>query len=300
MQSYPFHMTAENLAKLRLDPNMPFWRELKKGSDYFDVTKLETPVGVCNKKYVFGATPKSGRFDALSPCPPLTEDEEVKSAVAAKAAADERDVAELVGKGVKPVRIMYADGGQNESFKAERLTEVSRPDALAAGPSEIALDDSPKSKPVAVQIAAAKARMKSSPVNETKVAAAAPAAAAPSPDVPATFAAAPSAYASEEPKAGTMGMIKNWFGLKNPEASPAAPAVDTQPSAPVATQLAQATPAPERKTSTKRQIAKAPVKPAAVPVQKPEQVSSALPAEIAGPKPASSWLSNLMAFSPVN
>ncbi len=117
MQSYPFHMTAENLAKLRLDPNMPFWRELKKGSDYFEVTKLETPVGVCNKKYVFGATPKSGSFDALSACPPLQEDPEVKTAVDAKAASDDHEVAELVSKGVKPVKILYADGGQNDAVQ---------------------------------------------------------------------------------------------------------------------------------------------------------------------------------------
>src|ERR1700692_1701147 len=36
MQSYPFHMSAQNLAKYRLDPNMPFWRELKKGDAHFE------------------------------------------------------------------------------------------------------------------------------------------------------------------------------------------------------------------------------------------------------------------------
>ena len=30
MQSYPFRMTAQNMAKLRLDPNMPFWRDSRK------------------------------------------------------------------------------------------------------------------------------------------------------------------------------------------------------------------------------------------------------------------------------
>ena len=82
MESFPFRMTAENLAKYRLDPNIAFWRELKRGSDYFEATKLEPPVGVCNKHYVFG-TPKSGmRFDAEAACPPLNEISEVKAAVA--------------------------------------------------------------------------------------------------------------------------------------------------------------------------------------------------------------------------
>src|SRR6202453_5354740 len=55
MQSYPFHMRAENLAKHRLDPNIDFWKQLKNGSDHFEVTKSEPPVGVCARHYVFGA-----------------------------------------------------------------------------------------------------------------------------------------------------------------------------------------------------------------------------------------------------
>ena len=44
MQSYPFRMTAENLAKHRLDPNMAFWKQLKVGSDHFEVSKREPAV----------------------------------------------------------------------------------------------------------------------------------------------------------------------------------------------------------------------------------------------------------------
>ena len=32
-QSYPFRMTAENLAKHRADPHIAFWKNLKEGSD---------------------------------------------------------------------------------------------------------------------------------------------------------------------------------------------------------------------------------------------------------------------------
>ena len=62
MQSYPFRMTAENLAKYRLDPNIDFWKQLKEGSDNFEVTKQEVAVGVCNKHYVFNAVPANGRI----------------------------------------------------------------------------------------------------------------------------------------------------------------------------------------------------------------------------------------------
>ena len=242
MQSFPFKMTAENLAKLRLAPTMPFWREIKKGADYFEVTKTETPVGVCNRHYVFGASAKSGRFDAESSCPPLNEDAGVKAQVARKQATDDAEVAALASKGVKPVRLIYADGGQNAEF-AHRFVEVSRPDALAQGPTEIVLD-APKSKSVAVQIAAAKAQAKillargnvitgnmtvaegsSKPLpavpsvptaGQTQVAQAV---------VPATFNAAPSAYAAT-PAAddGQGGLFKTWLnvgGANKPAAAPA-------------------------------------------------------------------------------
>lgn len=202
MQSLPFRMTAENIAKLRLDPNMPFWRELKKGADYFEVTKRDVPVGVCDKRYVFGATPKSGRFDALSACPPLTEEPGVRLAVASRTAADDKSVADLIARGLKPVRIVYKDGGQNPEF-ANRIAEVSRPDALIGGPAELALDDNAAGRPVPVQIAAGKARASEAADTTGSIAAKA--------TVPATFGAAPSAYAGGETRSATESFFARWL-----------------------------------------------------------------------------------------
>jgi murein L,D-transpeptidase YafK len=39
-------MRAENIAKNRADPNIAFWRNLKEGSDEFDVTRQEPQVSV--------------------------------------------------------------------------------------------------------------------------------------------------------------------------------------------------------------------------------------------------------------
>ena len=157
MQSLPFRMNADNLAKHRFDPNMAFWKQLKEGVDNFDVTKQEPLVNVCNRRYVFNQSPidANARFDATAICPPTQQDEAVKAAVAGKHAADEQKVAELVQKGVKPIKLVYADGGQHPSFA--HVSEVSRPDALAAGATEIELRDNGKPKPALVQVAAAKA-----------------------------------------------------------------------------------------------------------------------------------------------
>ena len=154
LQSYPFHMTAENLAKFRLDPNIDFWKELKNGSDHFEVVKQEPPVLVCGKRYVFGAA-ASGPVSATEPCPALKRDETVEALVAEKASKDDAKVAELVASGVKPVRLVYADGGQNPVFAGYK--DESDPDALATGPKEIVLNDRPIPVPAAVKIAAADA-----------------------------------------------------------------------------------------------------------------------------------------------
>ena len=149
LQSYPFHMTAENLAKFRLDPNIDFWKELKNGSDHFEVVKQEPPVLVCGKRYVFGAA-ASGPVSATEPCPALKRDETVEALVAEKASKDDAKVAELVASGVKPVRLVYADGGQNPVFAGYK--DESDPDALATGPKEIVLNDQPMPVPAAVKI----------------------------------------------------------------------------------------------------------------------------------------------------
>jgi murein L,D-transpeptidase YafK len=150
-QAYPFRMTAENLAKHRADPNIAFWKNLKEGSDYFEVMKEEPKVSVANQRYAFNS-----------------DDPGVSAAVAQKRDEDDRKVAELVAKGVPAVKVVYEDGGQHASFREamvragggddgsvftvlaaqprRNLGEVSRPEALAAGPREVVLEGA-KGKP---------------------------------------------------------------------------------------------------------------------------------------------------------
>ena len=164
-QSYPFRMTTDNLAKFRYDPNIAFWKELKNGSDHFEVTKAEVPVTVCDRRYVFGAKSEGG-------CSRLIRDEGVESEVAAKSSKDAAEVAALVGKGVKPVRLVYADGGQNAAFAGK--FDVSRPDALVEGPREVVVDSKGKPLPAIVEVASADAKAAKTARKAGKVAAPAP------------------------------------------------------------------------------------------------------------------------------
>lgn len=162
-QAYPFRMTAENLAKHRADQHMPFWKNLKEGSDHFEALKEEPKVAVCGGRYSFGD----------GSCAP-----QVPDAVAEKRRHDEQAVADLVAKGTPAIKLVYDDGGQHVSFREtmvasaggdeasnfavlqarprRNLGDVSRPEALAMGPREVVIEDKGAKKPTALAFAAAK------------------------------------------------------------------------------------------------------------------------------------------------
>jgi murein L,D-transpeptidase YafK len=99
VQALPFRMTAENMARRRNDPNFAFWKNLKEGSDHFEVTKLEPKVDVCGRSYVFNADAGGTRFEPSAQCPNYQVPVSVASAVAAKQRIDNAKFAELVGSG---------------------------------------------------------------------------------------------------------------------------------------------------------------------------------------------------------
>jgi murein L,D-transpeptidase YafK len=221
LQSYPFHMTAENMAKFRLDPNIDFWKNLKDGSDHFEVTKNEPSVLVCGKHYVFDAT-TTDEVTGSEPCPALKRDQNVEALVAEKEDKDETKVAELVATGVKPIHLVYADGGQNPVFTGYK--DTSDPDALASGPQEMVINDRAKPMAAVVKVAAADADKK-----RALSAAAAPV------EAPAAAQAAPTTVtAASAPVSQSGGMlggvaggaknVQKWLHLGGQEPAPLAAA----------------------------------------------------------------------------
>ena len=60
-----------------------------------------------------------------------------------------------MSQGVKPIELVYEDGGQNASFVGMK-GDVSDPDAITSGPTEIVLDATTgKPIPEVVKVAAA-------------------------------------------------------------------------------------------------------------------------------------------------
>ena len=250
MQSLPFRMNADNLAKHRFDPNIKFWKELKEGVDQFEVSKQETKVAVCASRYVFGATPPEGkRFDATDACPTMQDDPALKAQVAEKQKRDEARVAELVASGVKPVKVVYADGGQHPEF-ATKVTTLSRPEAIEAGPREIVIDEKGRPVPAAVQVAAAKT---GKPDVKAATAAVASTSVAQAPvSAPAT---PPVATAS-----GEQPFYKRWLGFSAPEAAavPAQQPAEPSKAAPLPPRRQANTPGDKSKPEASLQAARSP------------------------------------------
>jgi murein L,D-transpeptidase YafK len=275
-QSYPFRMTAQNLARHRYDPHMAFWRNLKEGHDYFEVARQEPRVQVCGRRYVFGAA------DGAAACTPADDPQ-----VAEKRARDDQEVADLVAKGTPAVRLVYDDGGQHESFRTamaataggagdgvfavldarpprRNLGEVSRPEALAMGPREIPMD--PAGRPAAAPSTALAYAPTARP-QAVQTAAAVPAAAAPAVVVAsAAPLASPALPAEERP------LLRRMFGSLiggAPEPQPPAESAAPEPPPPA--------PAPRRAASPSAAEAKAPPKPAAPRASRPAGSPDAAP-----------------------
>lgn len=278
VQSMPFRMTPQNMARYRLDPNMKFWNQIKEGYDHFEVTKREPQVAVCGRRYVFNATSANGApLDANAACPPLRQDEQIASLVASKRQTELAGVADLVSKGVRPVRLKYADGGQHSSFA--HVTMVSRPEALAQGPVEIALDESRAATSPAVRVASARAAQRTAAVAATS------ASGATAQQSPATPAQPVAAYAPvQSSAAASTPFYKRWLGLGSAEQPAAQPNEAPAAAAPAASAQRGAS----TTTSRQRNVQDA----------KPPQRTSELPAIIRGAQPP--LPAELTAFAPIH
>jgi len=118
IQAYPFKMTPLNMAKHRNSPHMAFWKMLKEGYDYFEVTRAEPKVDVCEKRYVFGAE-SSAKFSPADHCPAYKVPENIADAVREKQRRDDIKTAELINRGTPAVPAKTGvDGGMNATFLA--------------------------------------------------------------------------------------------------------------------------------------------------------------------------------------
>ncbi|RTM01602.1 murein L,D-transpeptidase [Ancylobacter aquaticus] len=130
VQSLSFRMTPANMAEHRANPNMPYWRNLKEGTDLFAVTRVPPNVSACGGRYSFtsGTQPAQPLADPLAPCP-LPAADSALMAAASKQVQDEQHIAVLSATR-PPANATYVDGGMHSSFR-DILRRVG-PQKLAA------------------------------------------------------------------------------------------------------------------------------------------------------------------------
>ncbi|HKM88587.1 MAG TPA: murein L,D-transpeptidase family protein [Xanthobacteraceae bacterium] len=151
IQAYPFRMTAANFARHRTNPNMPFWKMIKEGNDHFEVTHLEPKVDVCDRHYVFDATPPGNStkplvFTPAGRCPAFVVAQDIAGPVQAKQQNDEAQYA-LFSRTMPAAPIRTGlDGGMNRVFLAQTNGSIPParvpPTGLPPQPPAVTADNS--------------------------------------------------------------------------------------------------------------------------------------------------------------
>ena len=71
VHAFPFRMTTANLASQQKHEWFNYWQGLKEGFDYFEATRLEPKITVCEKRYLINAVfnDPAPRYSATGSCP---------------------------------------------------------------------------------------------------------------------------------------------------------------------------------------------------------------------------------------
>ncbi len=196
VQAFPFRMTAENLARHRNDPNMPFWLMLKEGYDHFEITGQPPKVDVCDHRYVFNSVPANGlSFNASAACPPMSMPEPIRVALADKQAKDQAKMLAIAER-------LDRREGQN-GVAALRLAFLTPSSVDRAAPLPMSVAEAPVSLEPATTASVLPARQASVPIAAAPAPAPVPAPApAPAPRPAAVASAAPAPAPKPAAKAG--------------------------------------------------------------------------------------------------
>jgi murein L,D-transpeptidase YafK len=72
VHAYPFRMTQANMARHAKSEWYPFWKTLKEGHDYFELTRQTPTIAVCNRRYVVNvslAPADAAKLNPAAACP---------------------------------------------------------------------------------------------------------------------------------------------------------------------------------------------------------------------------------------
>jgi murein L,D-transpeptidase YafK len=143
VQSFPFRMTAANMARYKDDPNYAFWTNLKEGYDYFEITKTPPKVDVCEKRYVFNADAGGAPFSAAGKCPAIAQPDSLKMAYQSYQSSYEAAFASAIGSGATTLVRKPSIGGLQEAKVVSDWTKKrARGERVPVEPPSLAADGS--------------------------------------------------------------------------------------------------------------------------------------------------------------
>ena len=152
LQAYPFRMTPANMARYRNDPNYPFWKMLKEGYDYFEITRMPPKVDVCERRYVFNRMAADGyRFEPTEACPPSTQPSSLLMAYQSHQKEQEIAFWKAIGVLKKPAPGPSIQGLKEASLVADWSRRRANGERVSAEPPSLAAvaEPVPASAPVA-------------------------------------------------------------------------------------------------------------------------------------------------------
>ena len=140
VQSFPFRMTAANMARYRNDPNYDFWKMLKEGYDQFEITRMPVKVDVCEKRYVFNRVTEDGAsFSAAGACPASTMPDQLASAYSSYQSSYEAAFSSASGKSLAPPKETI-NGLKEAKLVADWTHQRSRGERISIEPPAMAHD----------------------------------------------------------------------------------------------------------------------------------------------------------------
>ena len=116
-----FRDSREVLNQDWLDPNID-WKK-PRAALVLEVTGLSRPSWSAASTMSSGATTKD-EISASEPCPALKRSGSVEALVAGKGGEGRRQGRRTGASGVKPIHLVYADGGQNRISSATRIRAI--------------------------------------------------------------------------------------------------------------------------------------------------------------------------------
>lgn len=123
VQAYPFRMTAENMAKHVSSEHFDFWKMLKEGYDFFQITRAQPKVDVCEKRYVFNRVAEGEKaFSPAKECPSVTMP---RSLLAAYTEYREKDTADFRKALLREKARAGLKGEDASVFDPDRVTLVA-------------------------------------------------------------------------------------------------------------------------------------------------------------------------------